>query len=265
MTKDPVPHVGADTNLKLLQWKAMKPIHTEDLVRVGRPGDGGYVISSRVIPLTSWLISLGIETEWSFEAEFLALNSRCQLVGVDGTTGVILHLRKAMSSARDLAVRLMRANHPSAHAAWRLLRSSFPAAIRFPLFWGRPRRMFIKKLIGPEPRSMSVTTWAELREAWPEGANLFIKMDIEGAEYDVLRDIIESGDSILGFAFEFHDLDSRWEEFTNAMTLLMQQYAVVHIHGNNYRGLVPGTSIPSVVEVSFVNKSLLSDIEKNSA
>ncbi len=112
---------------------------------------------------------------------------------------------------------------------------------------------------------MSVTTWAELREAWPEGANLFIKMDIEGAEYDVLRDIIESGDSILGFAFEFHDLDSRWEEFTNAMTLLMQQYAVVHIHGNNYRGLVPGTSIPSVVEVSFVNKSLLSDIEKNSA
>ena len=41
-----------------------------DLVRIGRPYDGGYTITEKDIKKTGYLISLGIDDDWSFEEHF---------------------------------------------------------------------------------------------------------------------------------------------------------------------------------------------------
>ena len=41
-----------------------------NLLRIGRPYDGGYTITVNDIKKTGHLISLGIGDDWSFESEF---------------------------------------------------------------------------------------------------------------------------------------------------------------------------------------------------
>src|SRR5258706_1987804 len=52
----------------------IRPIITKDLIRIGKKNDGGYVINSKVISNVK-LISLGINTDWSFEKDFLKYSS----------------------------------------------------------------------------------------------------------------------------------------------------------------------------------------------
>ena len=39
---------------------------------------------------------------------------------------------------------------------------------------------------------------------------------------------------------------------------LLEHFHVVHLHGNNYRPLIPGTSVPATLEGSFAHKALAS-------
>ena len=48
----------------------LKPFSCEDLVRVGRDYDGGYVVNLKDIQSADGLISLGISHDWSFEKQF---------------------------------------------------------------------------------------------------------------------------------------------------------------------------------------------------
>lgn len=46
-----------------------------DLVRVGRDNDGGYLISQQDIDHSDLLLSLGIKDDWSFEEDFCSCSS----------------------------------------------------------------------------------------------------------------------------------------------------------------------------------------------
>ena len=35
-----------------------------------------------------------------------------------------------------------------------------------------------------------------------------------------------------------------------------EQFGLVHVHGNNYRPLIPDTGVPAVLEMSFAHKAL---------
>ena len=53
-----------------------KPINFDDLQRIGKPNDGGYVVRKQDIIDTEHLISLGISFDWSFEKEFYKKNKK---------------------------------------------------------------------------------------------------------------------------------------------------------------------------------------------
>jgi hypothetical protein len=88
---------------------------------------------------------------------------------------------------------------------------------------------------------------------FPSREAVFLKMDIEGGEYDLLPDIIASAKSgqrkFSGMCIEFHEIDSREKEFLHLITELQSEFRIVHLHANNCVDIVG--DFPSVIEVSF--------------
>jgi hypothetical protein len=95
--------------------------------------------------------------------------------------------------------------------------------------------------------------------------SIFLKMDIEGAEYRTLPQIVLDAALINGIVIEFHDCDLLWERFAEIMALLDVHYAIAHIHGNNYSPLIAGTLVPRALEVTLVNRQLLDESTRTSS
>jgi hypothetical protein len=68
-------------------------------VRLGRARDGGYVLPERVVGTCSALVSLGISTEWSFEADFARRNRTAPILGFDHSISAKKFRRSAMRGA----------------------------------------------------------------------------------------------------------------------------------------------------------------------
>ncbi len=94
---------------------------------------------------------------------------------------------------------------------------------------------------------------------------VFIKMDVEGAEYDAFESILEHYANITGIVLEIHFLDKN-EFAMRALKLLNdldKHFVLLHVHGNNccenssfYTTNSIG-KIPIVIELTYINKALL--------
>lgn len=88
--------------------------------------------------------------------------------------------------------------------------------------------------------------------------NIFLKMDIEGSEYNWLLNTSEN--DLLSFkqiVMEFHGInDNSWgasyNDKINCFKKLSNTHYMVHIHGNNHSGVQNG--IPDVIEATFIRK-----------
>ena len=59
-----------------------------------------------------------------------------------------------------------------------------------------------------------------------------MKIDIEGSEYDILDEILEEQDKIIGLAIEFHNCNKNINNIINFIQKFKNE--LVHIHANNY-------------------------------
>ena len=64
--------------------KIFQPYYCNNLVRLGKNHDGGYLVNEQDILKTKTLLSFGIGEDWSFEEQFTNLNN-CPLIAYDGT------------------------------------------------------------------------------------------------------------------------------------------------------------------------------------
>ena len=55
--------------------KILKPKGSYDLIRLGKNNDGGYLVEFKSIEKTKALVSMGIEKNWRFEEDFIALTA----------------------------------------------------------------------------------------------------------------------------------------------------------------------------------------------
>ena len=116
---------------------------------------------------------------------------------------------------------------------------------------------FHKKNIGPG-NSDTVTNWHAYLD---EYKNVFIKMDIEGSEYEWLNTLTTNHlEHILQLVIEFHS-PYKNEQHWKMIDKLNATHYLVHLHGNNYAGIVqfspnPTQAIlPDVFECTFVRKT----------
>ena len=235
----------------------------DDLIRVGRAHDGGYVISRRCVEASTLLVGMGINDDWSFERDFQRLNPRARVIGLDGSVSQEIFRSRATNAsmlAMGYFLRLKRwrmTEQRQEAARWNERARDFAA-----FFSGA--NVFYQKFVS-DADDDSHLTWSTLRRMEPalgrgETPTTFVKVDIERSEYRVLGDILADAARITGLAIEFHECDILWARFATLMDHMQEHFAVVHIHGNNWSRLIPGTACPETLEVSLVNRALLPGI-----
>lgn len=196
------------------------------LLRIGKANDGGYVIPVAAMQKASAVLGYGISTDISFET--------------------------AASSLFGLPSYGFDCTCPPVYSSLSLFH-------------------FIPQCIGshaslvnrPKEGFSSFSEQIEILGLQEE--KLFVKMDIEGSEYETLPDILEKAPLITGIALEIHFMQDN--EIVKALDLLQRlnkDFVLIHLHGNNCcdlsRYFVTGNSrgmIPRVLELTYINRNLV--------
>lgn len=210
----------------------LAPAGTYDLVRMGRDGDGGYIVDPRSVTGAERLISFGMNDDWSFEEEFRRVNP----VPVD----IYDHSVSADAFFRQAYHYLLRFDRPK-------------------LFLGRFRvwRRYLRFVRGEVRHHRVGIGYSHMNMLDLDGVidslgahdqRLFLSIDIEGWELRILDQIVAHAPKMEGLAIEFHDCDlmiGRVEDFVRDLPLHL-----CHIAANNTAGADPqGT--PMVLEMVF--------------
>jgi hypothetical protein len=203
------------------------------LIRLGRNNDGGYLIDQRSISEADFLLSCGINDDWSFERGFLR-QKRVAIVAFDASV-----------SRRGLAKRIFTKPDELFQRIWRFF-SYFQ-------FFGKSAK-HVRQFIGSDKGGLHIPLREAVRKhVSPSIDRIFFKIDIEGSEYQILDELIELASRMTGLAIEFHESDAHFAEIENFIRNF--PLAVCHVHINNYCLPMKGR-IPDVLELTFTRLPL---------
>jgi hypothetical protein len=210
----------------------LRPKKVAELVRLGRDNDGGYLVDKRSILSSEFLLGFGINDDWSFEKDFKK-RIDVPVVAFDASVDHKYFLKK-------LRVALSRGSRKSVY--W------FRVLVDYLRFF-KGQNKHIKKFIGKDenPYHVSVDTISK-NIIPPEIKNVFFKIDIEGAEYQILDDLIIISDRISGLVIEFHQVDLHIEKIESFVENFPLN--ICHMHCNNYAPLTESSTPPSI-EATF--------------
>ncbi len=149
--------------------------------------------------------------------------------------------------------------------------SSDEEAFRTPIQAGR--QFFQKKWLEPISSEISISLEDWVRESMPEGKNLILQMDIEGAEW---RNLITASDDLLSkfrmIIVEVHQLDQLASRsflqglFVPIFERINRNHVCVHASPNNFNAAGfcspngVGIKIPVVMELTFLRRDRILDI-----
>lgn len=228
------------------------PTCSEDLVRVGKEGDGGYVLPKHLIKVADTLVSMGVFNDWSFEKDFLKLNPNIKIHAYDHSisrsyfrNSILIGIAKFLLAKTCLSNVLFRIN------VYREYKKFFPQrAVHF-------QEMIFNRM----DNNKCATIDTVIKRTC--GEKIFIKMDIECCEYRVLEDVLRYSSNVIGIVIEFHDTEPYRLTFNNIVQKLLEKYHIAHIHANNYSG-IGKDNLPEVLEITFIRKDLVTGTKRRS-
>lgn len=230
-------------------------VRMADLVRVGSPYDGGYVIPEGALRRCDAVLGLGVHADWSFEQDALSRSgARVAHLYDATTTRAWLWSRWPRGLVRVACGVLSLSGKRLADGCSRLT-----APFRYGRFF-RGGVRHVPMMIG-KSASPGVTSMAEAIMALrAEGArNILLKMDIEGGEYEVLEGISEWGEGIAILVVEFHQIEHDVPRFNRLLADIGLRFVPVHLHGNNTVPITPD-GFPGMVEISFLDRGLAREL-----
>ncbi|GHT25208.1 hypothetical protein FACS189430_11500 [Bacteroidia bacterium] len=240
------------------------PVKVDDLIRVGRNADGGYVISSQQIEKTDFLLSFGINEDWSFEEAFLKKKTAV-LYAFDYSVSASIFREKSLDNFVLMLFSLMRfkiAKAKNHGGRWKNLRRRSKDFKQF--FQNKKQRFFIPQFLG-ETENEKFTCFETVFKNLPDtlkNQSIFIKMDIEKWEYRTLPQLKPFFSKINGLVVKFHDLDIAGNTFEDIIDIFSEHFAIAHIHANNAGGLIHNTNLPMLLEITFINKVLVQNADE---
>lgn len=217
--------------------KSWQPTHLHDLVRIGAQRDGGYVLPKRLLKRTKYLIGLGLCDDWSFEEDFQK-QSGARVVCYDHTTTKNFWRKRFLM---DCARLVLKKNKKKSF-------SSLFDYLRYKKFFDGQEAVHHQQKIGYANKTD--TDLSSIINTIGSD-HLFLKIDIEGAEYRILKQIAHAKARILGFVIEFHDVDILSEHISRFIERIKEHFTVVHIHANNCGGIDEKCD-PLVVEMTWM-------------
>ena len=130
--------------------------------------------------------------------------------------------------------------------------------------WEKPNMKFIAEGLG---LGENCKEWYTHKEELNISKDILLKIDIEGEEFAYFNttDHSKLKDNVVGLFLEIHWLDniSNQEKAIQLIEKLNENFLLCHIHGNSWGDLFEynGFEIPKVLELTFVNKKLISEYE----
>jgi FkbM family methyltransferase len=232
------------------ELQVLAPIPMKDLVRIGNKGDGGYVIPMSSVQEADFLISMGVNTDWSFDEHFLAVNPNIHIHAYD-------HTISGKQFKKNIKKPLFRLLYG---------KSSIKEVLYHYSLYRSYKNFFRDKVIHFQERihnridhPFDATLDVVMGRA--KGKSIVLKVDIEGSEYRVIDDILRHSDKVSALVIEFHHTEPYRSLFLESIAKLKQRYDLVHIHGNNY-DFVAADGLPEVLEITFVKNAKDSGSEK---
>ncbi|MFZ4076809.1 MAG: hypothetical protein ACOYKA_02375 [Legionellaceae bacterium] len=203
------------------------------LKRHGHAHDGGYVVPIKAIETADLMMGYGIADDASFEEEF-STHYHKPSYGFDCGVDHINSQNKLFSFVNEC-----------------IGNDSF--------------------LYRSQHSSKKITSYSEQRAALHlNGKKIFMKMDIEGAEYEALKDVLKQPSEITGLVLEIHFYNRKMiEQAIQLLSSLDQHFLLLHVHGNNYtRHYFSSKSasgqVPQVLELTYINKALVTEYHLSS-
>ncbi|MDR2097744.1 MAG: hypothetical protein LBP37_04410 [Spirochaetaceae bacterium] len=186
-----------------------RPIELCDLIRLGRDYDGGYVVSKRQVEKTDILLSFGVNDDWSFESDFEKLK-RIKIYAYDYSVSKKCKRLEMMDNFVCLLGSIIVLRRSRVKEYWRKISCARRGLKRlYGYFQEKHDRHFIPKYLGASDGGEYISIDRIFKETGAaEKLSVFIKMDIEGAEYETLPHLAPYFDKINGMSIEFHGLNS---------------------------------------------------------
>ena len=222
--------------------KFLKPyqINNSNLIRIGPKRDGGYVIDNRIIKKTNNLITCGLNDDWEFEKEFLKKNIDCKLYAYDHTINNRFWIKRFKKDIIHLLL-LKKLRW------WKIL--DIFKYIDYLIFFRKNKIHFQKKIVYKKVNDKEITIPQTIKNL----DNIFLKIDIEGNEYQILNHVKKNSKNIIFLIIEFHEVHKNLKKIERFLKKL--DLKLIHIHANNFAGK-NRNNIPRVLELSLLNKKL---------
>lgn len=223
--------------------RAFRPKFSKNLQRIGREGDGGYILDNFSLDQTRVLISLGVDKDWSFEKEFKR-KKECKVICVDKSTSF-------KSLTFDIVKSFLDVRRPL--RPWKLLIITLDY-----IFFLKRKTLLVHKFVSSLQHvdHCNLSSIIQLTEGENHNNGIFLKMDIEGGEYRLLAEILSYSDRLCGLIIEFHDVDLHIETILDFIDRL--KLSICHVHVNE-TGPISEGGVPTVIEVSFSSDRTLGD------
>lgn len=209
-----------------------KPKFSYDLIRIGSKHDGGYLIEKSSLKTAEFLLSFGISTNWQFEYEFIN-KANVDFLAFDGSVN-----KDFWEKEKKQAINKLKKLSVNKYLRYLYLKFSFNK------FFSNNK--LVAKFIGSGSNNFLSFKDAILLSGVKK--NIFLKIDIEGSEYDILNEILEEQDKIIGLAIEFHYCNKNKNNIINFIKNFKNE--LVHIHVNNYENF-GNNEIPDTLEITF--------------
>jgi len=210
-------------------------LNLNHIIRIGAIRDGGYFVTKRLVEDAEFLISGGISYNVAFEKDFWDINRNTKLIMIDGSFNFFTYIARPFY--------------------WMMFKRSFLMKIGglVDMFFLKKKATFLKKYLGP---GFSIK---QIFDAHIEnGKNGYLKLDIEGAEYALLDDIILCKNRLIGIAIEFHDVPDHIDEIN--VFLLKLEMSVIGFNINE-TGKLNNAGIPNVIELCFAGKQYIKETD----
>jgi hypothetical protein len=221
----------------------LRPVAVDDLVRVGKSADGGYLLPRSRLGDVDAVLSFGLATDWSFEEQLARLRPGIPIHVYDHTVGAKSFYRAAKSRSWKFL------GGGTSFTDVRMRWKTYTGYRRF--FSGRhchyAERVFNRR--DDQNDATLEVAFGRLSDAH----HVLLKVDIEGSEYRIVPAIGGFAERIDLLAIEFHDTDPLRPVFEAQIRSLLEHFAIVHLHANNITG-VAEDGLPDAVEITFVNK-----------
>jgi hypothetical protein len=198
-----------------------------DLLRVGKNNDGGYLVEKNSIKNSKTLISFGIGSDWSFEANFKSIKN-VKIFAYDYTVNNYFWSKRS----KDLFI---------------LFNNFFKNENENYFFAKKISKIGIKNYESFSLEIQDIFNSIEFNYYGGEPP-FFFKIDIEGSEYRILDDLVKYSSNIEGIVIEFHQADLHLERIINFIKNINLQ--LCHIHANNFENC-DKFNTPTTLELTF--------------